>query len=237
MKIYARQIPPEYQESPLFLGDESFPDNIAVYGNRDYNAHMPDFFKRVFDALYNGDLLEAWEDINDGGRGYYYNWASALVMLVPPEGRDAYTREERKHKWPDVARRYYNACRGSFEEDQALCDALELVTGKAWATGAIRGCCQGDWQNICYPVEEWNRESLDAFEAEYFNTGTEWIVHDGDDVPEGPEDINGFSVYCYGWRGDDIRAEIANAYGAPGAEVVLYKIAGQHTVYDWEVAQ
>ena len=31
MKIYAKQVSPEYQESPLFLGDEFFPDNIAVY--------------------------------------------------------------------------------------------------------------------------------------------------------------------------------------------------------------
>lgn len=33
MKVYARQISPEYQESPLFMGEEFFPDNIAVCGN------------------------------------------------------------------------------------------------------------------------------------------------------------------------------------------------------------
>ena len=34
MKVYARQIAPEYQESPLFLGDEFWPENVLVYGNR-----------------------------------------------------------------------------------------------------------------------------------------------------------------------------------------------------------
>lgn len=42
MKIYARQINPEYQESPLFMGDEFFPDNIAVCGNCDYRSHKPE---------------------------------------------------------------------------------------------------------------------------------------------------------------------------------------------------
>lgn len=42
MKIYAKQVPPEYQESPLFLGDEFFPDDIAVCGNRDYMEHCPE---------------------------------------------------------------------------------------------------------------------------------------------------------------------------------------------------
>lgn len=226
MKIYAKQVPPEYQESPLFLWAGCFPEDIAVYGNRDYNTHLPPVFERVYNALESGDLLEAWEDINDNGHGYYYNWASALVMLVPKDGRNPYTREERKHKWPDIARRYAEASRGSFEEDQALCDALELATGEAWETATIRGNCQGEWQLVCYPVKNWSREALDAFETEYFNTGSEWIIHDGNTEPDGPEGIDGFSCYCHGWRTEDIKKEIAEAYGAIDADVILYEFAG-----------
>lgn len=36
-KIYAKQVPPEYQESPLFYGD--WPENVFVFGNRHYNQH------------------------------------------------------------------------------------------------------------------------------------------------------------------------------------------------------
>lgn len=46
MKIYAKQIAPEYQESPLFL-DDFFPDDIAVCGNRDYKERCPELFKIV----------------------------------------------------------------------------------------------------------------------------------------------------------------------------------------------
>ena len=38
MKIHAKQVPPEYQESPLFY-DDFFPDNIILDGNRDYKSH------------------------------------------------------------------------------------------------------------------------------------------------------------------------------------------------------
>lgn len=237
MKIYARQVPPEYQESPLFSLPECFPDDIAVYGNRRFHDHMPEVFKRVYRALYSGELLEAWEDVNyDGGR-YYSGWIETLQALVPPEKcRGSYTREERKHKWPDVITRYNEARPGSWEEDQALCDALELATGEAWETGTIQGSCQGDWQNVCYPVNNWSRGSLETFETEYFNTGSEWIVHDTDTEPEGPEDIEGFSCYCHGWRTEDIKKEIMDAYGESDAEVILYEFSGySHTACYREV--
>ena len=47
MKMYARQVNPEYQESPLFLGEEFFPENIAVFGNRDFAEHMPDVVRQA----------------------------------------------------------------------------------------------------------------------------------------------------------------------------------------------
>lgn len=46
MKIYAKQVAPEYQESPLFL-DDFFPDDIAVCGNRDFKERCPEVFQRV----------------------------------------------------------------------------------------------------------------------------------------------------------------------------------------------
>lgn len=79
-----------------------------------------------------------------------------------------------------------------------------------------------------YPVvkvmtwEEWSHEELDHFETEYFNTGSEWIVHDEEAEPESPEDINGYSIYCHGWNEDQIRQEIADAEDKKPEEVVLF---------------
>lgn len=44
--LIARQVPPEWQESPL-LSDE-FPENIAVFGNRHFNKHLPPLVERLF---------------------------------------------------------------------------------------------------------------------------------------------------------------------------------------------
>ena len=44
--LIARQIPPEWQESPLL--SEEFPDNIAVFGNRHFNWHLPPIVERLF---------------------------------------------------------------------------------------------------------------------------------------------------------------------------------------------
>lgn len=77
-----------------------------------------------------------------------------------------------------------------------------VVTGQPWKWSIIRGCCQSDWQEVFYPVNEWGREALTAFEVEYFNTGSEWIVHEGEFNPEqnGPEDIEGHSIYCTSYK-------------------------------------
>ena len=67
MKIYALQVDPEIQESPLFLDKEFFPENINVFGNRYYDAHCTAVFARVREVLYSGDLLDEWGKLNSGG--------------------------------------------------------------------------------------------------------------------------------------------------------------------------
>ena len=57
MKTFARQISPEYQENPLFLGEDFFPDNIAVCGNRDYCEHLPATFEKVREVLTAGKKI------------------------------------------------------------------------------------------------------------------------------------------------------------------------------------
>lgn len=142
---------------------------------------------------------------------------------MPPQGREPYTRDERKNAWPGLLRRYIDE---SSLDNAFICDALGLITGRAWDWCTLRGCCQSDWQYCIYPADEWNGASLERLEAEYFNTGSEWIVHDDQDAPDGPEDINGFSVYCTGWNDDQLRQEIADAAGGRPEDVTLYKFTG-----------
>ena len=72
-------------------------------------------------------------------------------------------------------------------------------------------------------MDEWTREQIKHFKCEYFNAGSEWIIHDGENTPETPEQINGYSVYCAGDTGEQIKQEIAADYtGATPEDVTLY---------------
>ena len=232
MTIYARQIAPEHQESPLFWGAEFWPYGLIADGNRDYNSHTTSIYQHI--TRHFDEMAGAWE--NDGS---FYEWDGDSRTYIERSKKREYTVAEilrdygftradgkpwttrEKHQW-----RLLMEFDGYPDYDHIILGALHLMTGKEWATTTIHGCCQGDWQSVYYIVEEWPGDSLQAFETEYFNTGTEWIVHDEADEPESPEDICGFSVYCHGWRDEDIRAEIADAAGGNAEDVILYEFSG-----------
>lgn len=228
MKIYAKQVPPEYQESPLFYGDEFWPENVFVFGNRDYNQHA-DTLNELRTALEN--IVEVFDDMQHS-QGWTNDLAYAIHCELPEEYRREYSRPERL-KMVELANDYCFA--KSYEENTVLCNVLELITGKTWDHSTIRGCSQGEWQDIIFPAE-YGREWLEHFETEYFNTGSEWIIHDGDGTPDGPDDIDGFTMYAHGWNDEQIKKEIADAYGTPGGEVILYKHAGYTKTPIWEVS-
>lgn len=57
MKIKAYQIAPECQESPLYMFDE-MPENLEIYGNRDYDRHTSATFDKVLECLEYGDFSD-----------------------------------------------------------------------------------------------------------------------------------------------------------------------------------
>ena len=206
MKIYAKQVPPEYQESPLFM--EDWPENVFVFGNRYFTDHSGRL----------EDIKRALEDISDVCNGYGYT--NNLVNVIPDrdDGRE-YTRQERQ-QLARLAQNYMEYASGSSDEGELLCDVLELITGQKYDYTEIRGCCQGDWQEIIYPAE-YGREWLRDFETEYFNTGAEWRISEND-----PEGDDYYYFYSHEWSDDGIRAEIAAAAGVDPADVVLYAFDG-----------
>lgn len=219
MKIYAKQVPPEYQESPLFNGCDDWPENVFVFGNRYYNQHA-ERLEDIRRAL--EDIAETFGDIRNGylpGE----NLHAVLWYHLPRDDGRGYSRGERL-ELVKLAREYCE-CSSSAEND-ILCRVLEIITGRVWEAATIRGCCQGDWQEIIYPAE-YGRDWLETFEAEYFNTGSEWCVKENDDDP-------GYYQYCTGWNNELIRAEIAAAAGCDPGDVVLYAFTGWSKTAEYE---
>lgn len=248
MKTYARQIAPEYQESPLMYDKLFWPDNMIAAGNRDFQDRTTPEYDHII--RYLDDMANEWKDAafryepsvlgtwnynkirksHPERDGYPYSLRELLhdYGFNRPGGKEWTTRQ--RHEWRELLEREI------VDDEGGVLKALEIMTGKKWTTGVIRGCVQRDWQEIIYPVDEWTREDLNHFEAEYFNTGTEWIIHDEPDEPEDPENISGYSMYCYGWSIDMIREEIADYTGCGPENVVLYEWTGFRHVSEYKLA-
>lgn len=57
-KIIARQVPPERQESPFEWAGTIWED-LNICGNRDYESHMSDTFRRLYERFDGARLLRA----------------------------------------------------------------------------------------------------------------------------------------------------------------------------------
>lgn len=220
-KIYARQVPPEHQESPLDYSE--WPENVYAFGNDRYIAHI-DGLEEICNALEN--IAGGLEDIANG------NASADLAALVwyelPRENGEKYTCAERS-ELAKLAEEYSSHWGWRNTDYRIIARVLELVRGEKYEHAIIRGCCQGDWQEIIYPAS-YGDAFRDAFETEYFNTGTEWIIHYGCYAPENPDEIDGYPLYCYT---HDPRAEIAEAYNTDPKNVTLYEFDGYTRRASW----
>lgn len=224
--IYAMQINPEYQESVLSSVNfdiESVYPGIAVFGNRDYKDHIPENIERVMDVLNDGELADILDSFNRRLKDYntevYKNVSEAIADFLQPEHKARYSTKE-IHDLNNLVCSYGVYSPG---EDAILLSVLNIVTGKKYQLSTIRGCCQSEWQSVLYPSDVYSDETIEYLEKDYFNTGSEWIIHDEESIPESAEDISGYSVYCYSWDLDGIADEIMNAVGADDSyDIVLY---------------
>lgn len=237
-KIYARQIEPECQESPLSYADmfDYDAEKLSVCGNGYFTEHKTELFEHVDDVLSSGELAYILDCLKDGTEEHYSTATEAISDYLPPEkeGKRYSTREIHKLKQliEDYAGSYV-----AMRDCGIICGVLSIVSGEEYDYRTIRGCCQSDWNTVYYAVSAWNDEALENFETEYFNTGSEWIIHDESDEPKAPEDISGYSVYCHGWNNDSIRREIAECAGVSPEDIVMYEYAGYHKVSEYHLVE
>ena len=204
MKVYARQIEPEFQDPNMFMIDHSgnyiwiddIYRDICILPNGRYRDYMPDDIRELYDMFNRGELdTDSLEELS---------------------GRNL--SDEEKAKFTELLEMYDNT-KWSRELDQQLfLAAILILKQKPYSFRTIRGCCQGDWADILYPSEEFTDDDVKNFESEYFNLGSQWIIHDETTDPEGPEDIDGYSIYCHDSDENAVRSEIASATGCDPAD-------------------
>lgn len=217
MTIYAKQIAPEYQESPLMYDEEFLPYDVSICGNRHYNGFKSKLFAKVEKVIEQNELAEMLQD-NYYLEPYYKNITAAIMDYLPPQHKEKYSTQE-IHKLKELLTDY------EINEETQLCGILSIVSGKEIVHDIIRGCSQGEWNIIYYP-EKYGPKFVNTIECEYFNTGSEWIIHDEEYTPEDPEEISGYGMYCHEWREEDILQEIAEVTGENPKNIVLYYFDG-----------
>ena len=221
-KVYARQVPWEWQESPW--DDEQLKiDKAALYCNRSYGRYVFNEFEQVVKALEGMD----WDDVGDDRP--YSTEQEMLLDYVPPVGRDSYTDEEIE-TWK-FACKMYNPNYGR-NEQWGICMGLTLMLGKGYDYKTLRGSCQSDWIYFIYPTDLYNDEAVRRLETEFFNTGEEWMIHDEETVPDCPEAVNGYTMYVY----NDARKEIAAEAGVAPEDVVLWKYDGMRSIPKYKIS-
>ena len=242
MKIFARQIAPEHQESPFsYLRDDYLFQGVIIDGNKQYYSHTTKTYDIIKEEFNNG--LDIHEYI--GKVQPYKTITEAIQDIFPPQHKAKYSTIDIA-KWKKLfdcniptqtskqtSRQASNA--GYWQEKKDICTALKLMTGKSYNYACIRGVMQSEWQYIYYPDKIMGESFAKQFEAEYFNTGSEWIIHEvNDDVnlvelDEGSfptEFIESYSAYCYEWSDEEIRKEIASHACCEPSDVVMYKFEG-----------
>lgn len=212
MKLIAKQIPPEYQTSPLDYGDEIF-DGIVSDGNRDYISRTT----REYDLItkYLDNACYDWEN-----RTYYGDTLTEILRQYGFEKNSGKRWSPRElHDWKLIFE-------GKYDEEETILHALDLITGGKWECKTIRGYCQGDWQDIYFDSREYGDEAIKLFEIDYFNMGDEWNVY-----PENDEDDK-TGIYTY----ENPRTEIASAFGVKEEEIELYVFDGYERTAKYKLA-
>lgn len=234
MTIYAKEVPAELTESPLWIGIFEDLPVIVISSDCKTESKPFDWESKHYELwlavkAYFGDVCSEYKDLISGEYPSNYDSLRDIVKAY-----FAYYGIEPNADMISKIRKF--AKEYNWEtEDEIHVEVFKLFTGIDWKVTEIRGCAYGEWAEIMY-ID--GMLDVEEFEALYFNTGTEFIIHDEDTEVECADDISGYSVYTHLWREDDVKKWIAENFGHPGEDVVLYKFTGREvkTIFTYEIA-
>lgn len=220
--LYARQVPPEEQTSPLLINGFNVLEKIICDGNDRLLTHETEAYKNIKTNI-EWCAYDVEEALAEGDDLQYTYIKEAIKKYLPPHNRQDYTKEEIE-KLSNLVQNYSAFVN---QRNSITAKMLSIMTGLTYEYQTIRGYCQSDWQDIYYPIA-YGEDFADKFAREYFNTGSEWIVHDDDGDPNDPEEISGSSWYLLvpDWDVSGIKKELADFFNVDEQEIVLYKFDG-----------
>lgn len=214
-KYYAKPTTGEYYNwEDWYSNEQAAEDHFWAGGNRDFGdingSMIADLKKNIENTdydIYNGieDGVTDEEAVAEMFRILYYYFP------------DAKGKEEQYLKLIDK----FQHCK-SQDENDVLCEILELETGEPYINGTLHGYSQGDWMDYICPKKL--ADSIHYIEAVIMGTGTEYFV--SDDMLESEEEFyeaieNGecHTEFADLWREEDVKEWIADLYHCKPEEV------------------
>lgn len=224
MKIYARQINPEYQENTFFEDFEyCYTEDLIICGNKYFKKMIRDDYALVLEILNDGYLADTLDNIVNYNSHYEFDTCAEAIEYYFNDVQ--WSGEPTYEDYAIITEVLLD--QHSFNSAEAFCKLLTVVTKREWNCKEIYGCAQGDWNNVFYVKSNYSDEALKEIETLYFNLGSEWIVHDYDEIPECAEDIEGYSIYCTNY---DEKRFFCTEFNTSADEIVLYKFDGYKRV-------
>lgn len=224
---YAKQLSYEDFDYEMYYNeDDAVQDNFWAGGNRDFcdiNADLINNLVRNIEYMLDDIDTDVEEEhrkvptlkIIRANMEYYFKKQSG----------NKFTQTEVK-KFKELADKYFNANRR--EENDILCELLEIIYEEPFINGTLRGSCQGDWMEYICPASM--RDNIDWIESVLFATGTEFVISE---VPlENPDELDGSNSsidYTDKWNEEEVRAWAASIAGCKPEEMKLVLIENTYT--------
>lgn len=216
-KYIAKQVNPEYQQSPLMWEDNwegTWLEELCVFGNKDYKDHLTSEAKDIIKYL--DEACECYVEIQENSMYKIFDTIEEIIAHYF-EGKGSVS------EWEKVFKMYIEE--GFDLQPDIMCKALTVYSGKSYECRRISGCVQGDWNILYYPSDEWNDKQIEQIEVEYFNTGDEWLISvepiDENTPPEQMQDT--VSYYTHEWNTERRKEELAEAIGCNTDDLIMYE--------------
>lgn len=200
--IYAKTLNPESFDYRVYDIRDDDGNEVIIDGGRDYHD--------IDNKGYLAAIKKLINEYDSYTYDYYYHGSikEFLSDMLPK-------KENGKRLSPkEMAFLKQGLDNSQYANEEIICDCLSVITGKIWKCKGLRGCCQGDYVDAYYPVEDGITKYLDWVEAWFFGTGVEIMIHDEDNEPKDAEEVTGYTFYTASWRVEDLKKEIRDYVGA-----------------------
>jgi len=232
-RYYARQIDIEWFDCDYYFGeDDAVYNKMWIGGNREFitfnNDLREDVVRHLEDCKYDLDVVRDDNDVHEfeTEEDYIKELHNTIDSYFSKENKESFIETEYL-KLIDLVDKFYTC--ESREEDDLICEVLEIIYSEPFTTGMFRGCCQGDWINYICP-KSLSDEYLDYVEAVLFGTGTEFSItcESYEEEPDFSE-VDTYCDYTYLYKDQDIKEWLAKNIGCSVDDIVIQLIEDSYT--------